>query len=56
MVINSQPLVYVGADLNSGFALARGDFLSLNPKISVPSLDTEDEQLQDPDLIERLFK
>ena len=31
-LVNSRPLVYVGADLNSGFALAPGGFLSLNPK------------------------
>ena len=28
-VVNSRPLVYVGGDLNSGFALTPGDFLSL---------------------------
>ena len=41
-VINSRPLVYVGADLKSGFALTPGDFLSLNPKTGVPFLETED--------------
>ena len=53
-VINSRPLVYVGADLNSGFALTPGDFLSLNQKTGVPSLETDHEQLQDPDFIESL--
>ncbi|KAK2559409.1 hypothetical protein P5673_018033 [Acropora cervicornis] len=53
-VKNSRPLVYVGADLKSGFALTPGDFLSLNPKIGVPFLETEDEQLQDPDFVEKL--
>ena len=53
-VVNSRPLVYVGADLNSGFALTPGDFLSLNPKTGVPCLATEDEQPQDPDFVERL--
>ncbi|XP_068692597.1 uncharacterized protein [Montipora foliosa] len=53
-VINSRPLVYVGADLKSGFALTPGDFLSLNPKTGVPFLETEDEQLQDPDFVEKL--
>ena len=53
-VINSRPLVYVGADLNSGFALTPGDFLSLNPKTGVPSLQTDHEQLQDPDFIKSL--
>ena len=53
-VINSRPLVYVGADLNSGFTLTPGDFLSLNLKTGVPSLETDHEQLQDPDFIESL--
>ncbi|XP_073249615.1 uncharacterized protein [Porites lutea] len=53
-VINSRPLVYVGADLKSGFALTPGDFLSLNPKTGVSFLETEDEQLQDPDFVEKL--
>ncbi|XP_078371352.1 uncharacterized protein LOC144655005 [Oculina patagonica] len=53
-VVNSRPLVNVGADLNSGFALTPGDFLSLNPKPGVPCLATEDEQPQDPDFVERL--
>lgn len=53
-VINSRPLVYVGADLKSGFALTPGDFLSLNPKTGVPFRETEDEQLQDPDFVEKL--
>ncbi|XP_067024036.1 uncharacterized protein [Acropora muricata] len=53
-VINSRPLVYVGADLKSGFALTPGAFLSLNPKTGVPFLETEDEQLQDPDSVEKL--
>ncbi len=53
-VINSRPLVYVGADLNSGFALTPGDFISLNPKTGVPCLATEDKQPQDSDFVERL--
>lgn len=53
-VVNSRPLVYVGADLNPGFALTHSDFLSLNPKTGVPCLATEDEQLQDLDFVERL--
>ena len=35
-VIDSRPLLYVGADLNSGFALTPGDFLSLNPNTGFP--------------------
>ena len=52
-VVNSRPLVYVGADLNSGFALTPGDFLSLNPNTGVPCLATEHQQ-QDPDFLLRL--
>lgn len=38
MAVNSRPLVYVGADLNSVFALTPGDFLNLNPNTGVPSV------------------
>ena len=51
--VNSRPLVYVGTDLNSGFALTPADFLCLNPKSSVPCLATEDQQ-QDPDFLVKL--
>ena len=44
----------MGADLNSGFALTPGDFISLKPKTGVPCLATEVEQLQDPNFLERL--
>jgi len=46
-VVNSWPLVYVGADFSSGFTLIPGNLLSLNPKTGIPSL-VEDRQ-QDPD-------
>ena len=45
-VLNSRPLVYVGADFKSGFALSSGDFIGLYPKPGVPCLATEE---QDPD-------
>ena len=51
--VNSRPLVYMGTDLNSGFALTPADFLCLNPKSSVPCLATEDQQ-QDPDFLVKL--
>lgn len=38
MAVNSRPLVHVGADLNSVFALTPGDFLNLNPNTGVPSV------------------
>ena len=41
-VLNSRPLVYVGADLNSGLTLTPAHFLNLNPKTGVPHLDTAD--------------
>ena len=52
-VVNSRPLVYVGADFSSGFTLTTGDYLSLNPKSGVPSLIKEDRQ-QDPDFLSDL--
>ena len=38
IAVNSRPLVHVGADLNSVFALTPGDFLNLNPNTGVPSV------------------
>ena len=52
-VVNSRPLVYVGADFNSGFTLTPGDFLNLNPKTGVSSLAEEDRQ-QDPGFLSEL--
>ena len=52
-VVNSRPLVYVGADFSSGFTITPGDFLSLNPKTGVPSL-AEEDRLQDPDFLSKL--
>ena len=52
-VVNSRPLVHVGADFSSGFTLTPGDFLKLNPKTGVPSLAVEDQQ-QHPDFLSEL--
>jgi len=52
-VVNSGPLVYVGADFSSGLTLTPGDFLSLNPKTGMPSL-AEENRLQDPDFLSKL--
>ena len=52
-VLNSRPLVYVGADLNSGFTLTPAHFLNLNPKTGIPHLDTADPE-QDPDFLDRM--
>ena len=41
-VLNSRPLIFVGEDIDSGFALTPGDFLSLNPKTRTPELQVDD--------------
>ena len=41
-VLNSRPLVFVGNDIDSSFALTPGDFLSLNPKTGSPELNVDD--------------
>ena len=52
-VLNSRPLVHVGADLNSGFTLTPAHFLNLNPQTGTPHLDTEDLE-QDRDFLDRM--
>ena len=52
-VVSSRPLVNVGADLNSGYALTPGDYLCLNRKPGVPSLAPYDEH-QVSDFVGRL--
>ena len=47
-VLNSRPLIFVGEDIDSGFALTTGDFLSLNPKTGTPELQVDDI---DPDYL-----
>ena len=39
-IINSRPLTYVQADINSGYALTPSHFLSLNQKTGCPNIDT----------------
>ena len=47
-VLNSRPLIFVGEDIDSGFALGPGDFLSLNLKTGTPELQVDDI---DPDYL-----
>ena len=47
-VLNSRPLIFVGEDIDFGFALTQGDFLSLNPKTGTPELQVDDI---DPDYL-----
>ena len=46
-IINSRPLTYVDADINSGHALTPSHFLSLNQKTGCPNIDTGDVNLVD---------
>ena len=39
-VVKNRPLVYVGDDINSNITLTPGHFLTLNPRIGVPELET----------------
>ena len=41
-VINSRPLVYVEDDINSNITLTPSHFLTLNPKIGIPTCDIDD--------------
>ena len=47
-MLNSRLLTLVGEDIDSGFALTPGDFLSLNPKTGTPELQVDDI---DPDYL-----
>jgi hypothetical protein len=51
-IINSRPLVYVGADFKSGFLLTPAHFLSPNIKTGTPNVS--DDNLRDPDYVDRL--
>ena len=42
-IINSQPLVYVGDDINSGTPLTPAHFLSLNPNAGLPNFTPDDD-------------
>ena len=46
-IINSRPLTYVDADINSGYALTPSHFISLNQKTGCPNIDTGDVNLVD---------
>ena len=41
-VINSRPLLYVGDDINSSMTLTPAHFLTLNPKIGLPTTTGDD--------------
>ena len=41
-MLNSRSLIFVGEDIDSGFALTPSDFLSLNPKTGTPELQVDD--------------
>ena len=42
-VINSRPLVYVEDDINSNMTLTSSHFLTLNPKIGIPTCDIDND-------------
>ena len=42
-IINSQPLIYVGDDINSGTPLTPAHFLSLNPNVGLSNFAPEDD-------------
>ena len=41
-MLNTRPLIYVGADVETGILLTPTHFLSLNPKIAIPEMDFEE--------------
>ncbi|XP_045161003.1 uncharacterized protein LOC123525910 [Mercenaria mercenaria] len=41
-VINTRPLVYVGDDIDSNITLTPNHFLTLNPRVSVPDTDSDE--------------
>ena len=42
-VINARPLVYIGDDIQSHIALTPAHFLTLNPNIGIPDIDTSED-------------
>ena len=46
-IINSRPLTYVDADINSGHSLTPGHFLSLNQKTGYPNIEIRDSNTID---------
>ena len=43
-VVNSRPLVYIGDDIQSPITLTPAHFLTLNPKIGIPGLETDEDE------------
>ncbi|XP_052764084.1 uncharacterized protein LOC128206005 [Mya arenaria] len=44
-VVNARPLVYVDDDINSTITLTPGHFLTLNPRVGVPEIDDDTDDL-----------
>ena len=57
-VVNSRPLVYIGDDIKSPITLTPAHFLTLNPKIGIPILETDEdgEFNPDPNVADTLIK
>ena len=47
-VINARPLVYIGDDIQSHIALTPAHFLTLNPNIGIPDIDTSEDDNYTP--------
>ena len=45
-VVNSRPLAYVGDDINSYVTLTPEHFLSLNPRVGVPSCTNHNDDTE----------
>ena len=48
-VVNSRPLVYIGDDIKPPLTLTPAHFLTLNPKIGIPILETDEDGEFNPD-------
>ena len=57
-VINAGPLVYIGDDIQSHIALTPAHFLTLNPNIGIPDIDTseDDNYTQNKNAAEKLLE
>jgi hypothetical protein len=51
-IINFRPLVYIGAEINSGFLLTPSHFLLPNIKNGTPDVNIDD--FRDPDFLDQL--
>ena len=47
-VINARPLVYIGDDKQSHIALTPAHFLTLNPNVGIPDIDTSEDDNYTP--------